>query len=311
MAIQNETYSPQHMSSDKEKWTRWLIMTIAVGILSFAILFAFSPLAYWASGQTFNASSWGIAANYLAKITSPDFVTAAHSSIWKTNILTGILMTAVPFLASMFVAAIFFAACPYKNFEMTHGDVRWATDKDIRRMEARKQIGINGGYVGILGKWHNGEYIRLIEPISVACSAPPGTGKCLGLDVPVMKYDGRIIPNGDVVVGDLLMGPDGGPRRVTAVNRGHGPMYRVTPKKGDSWTCNGDHILSLRRSKSPRHRAINPERGTILHTTVDEWLEWGNNKKSCYKGWRAAIDFPKVKNCRSTPTSLAFSSATA
>lgn len=184
MAIQNETYSPQHMSSDKEKWTRWLIMTIAVGIFAFTLMFAFAPLAYWASGQTFNASSWSIAANYLSNITSPDYVTNAHSNVWNANVLTGILLTAVPFLSAMFVAAIVFAACPYKNFEMTHGDVRWATDKDIRRMEARRQIGIRGGYVGILGKWGNGEYIRLIEPISVACSAPPGTGKTASLVVP-------------------------------------------------------------------------------------------------------------------------------
>src|SRR3546814_4484807 len=67
---------------------------------------------------------------------------------------------------------------------MTHGDVRWAVDKDIQRMEARRQIGIKGGYVGILGRWKGGKYIRLIEPISVACSAPPGTGKTAALVVP-------------------------------------------------------------------------------------------------------------------------------
>src|SRR3546814_9993919 len=51
-------------------------------------------------------------------------------------------------------------------------------------MEARRQIGIKGGYVGILGRWKGGKYIRLIEPISVACSAPPGTGKTAALVVP-------------------------------------------------------------------------------------------------------------------------------
>lgn len=184
MSIQNETYSPQHMSSEKEKWTRWLITTIAIGVVSFCVFAALSPLIYWASAQTFNAESWGHTAEYLSQVTSPNFVAKQHSFIWHQNILTGIITIATPFLGAMFIGAIFFAACPYKNFEMTHGDVRWATDKDIRRMEARRQIGIRGGYVGILGKWTNGDYIRLIEPISVACSAPPGTGKTASLVVP-------------------------------------------------------------------------------------------------------------------------------
>lgn len=291
MSIQSETYSPQHMSSEKDNWTKWLISTIALGVFVFCLFAAVAPLIYWASDKAFDVTSWAAVTSYFDQALNPDFIGQQHTLIWKQNVMTGIITIATPFLAALFVAAIFFAACPYKNFQMTHGDVRWATDVDIRRMEARRQIGIRGGYVGILGKWTNGDYIRLIEPISVACSAPPGTGKCLGLEVPIMKYDGTIIPNGDVVAGDLLMGPDGQPRRVVSTSRGYGPMYRVIPTKGDSWTCNGDHILSLRRSKSPRHRAINPVRGSIRHVTVDEWRAWGNNMRSCYKGWRTGVDF--------------------
>lgn len=184
MSIQSETYSPQHMSAEKEKWTKWLIATIAIGIVVFCTFGAFSPLIYWLSDKAFEASTWNAASNYMSKMGDPNFVGHQHTLIWQANVMTGMIAIATPFLGALFVSAIFFAACPYKNFEMTHGDVRWATDKDIRRMEARRQIGIKGGYVGILGKWTNGDYIRLIEPISVACSAPPGTGKTASLVVP-------------------------------------------------------------------------------------------------------------------------------
>lgn len=184
MSIQSETYSPQHMSSEKDNWTKWLISTIALGVFVFCLFAAVAPLIYWASDKAFDVTSWAAVTSYFDQALNPDFIGQQHTLIWKQNVMTGIITIATPFLAALFVAAIFFAACPYKNFQMTHGDVRWATDVDIRRMEARRQIGIRGGYVGILGKWTNGDYIRLIEPISVACSAPPGTGKTASLVVP-------------------------------------------------------------------------------------------------------------------------------
>lgn len=184
MSIQSETYSPQHMSSEKDNWTKWLISTIALGVFVFCLFAAVAPLIYWASDKAFDVTSCAAVTSYFDQALNPDFIGQQHTLIWKQNVMTGIITIATPFLAALFVAAIFFAACPYKNFQMTHGDVRWATDVDIRRMEARRQIGIRGGYVGILGKWTNGDYIRLIEPISVACSAPPGTGKTASLVVP-------------------------------------------------------------------------------------------------------------------------------
>ena len=41
-----------------------------------------------------------------------------------------------------------------------------------------------------------------------------GAGKCLGKGTPVLMYDGSIKLVEDVIVGDLLMGPDSQPRRV-------------------------------------------------------------------------------------------------
>lgn len=184
MSIQSETYSPEHMRSEKEGWTKWVIGTIALGIFTFCLLIAVSPLIYWASDNSFNQQSWREAANYLSHLGEPNFIANAHNALWHMHWKAGMTVAGTSLLTALFVSAIFYAICPYRSFEMTHGDVRWAVDQDIQRMEARRQIGIKGGYVGILGRWRGGKYIRLIEPISVACSAPPGTGKTAALVVP-------------------------------------------------------------------------------------------------------------------------------
>ena len=72
-----------------------------------------------------------------------------------------------------------------------------------------------------------------------------GTGKCLGSGTPVLLFDGRVIPVEDVRTGMLLMGPDSEPRRVLTTNIGRGPLYRISPVKGESWVCNDIHVMTL------------------------------------------------------------------
>ncbi|WP_165356653.1 type IV secretory system conjugative DNA transfer family protein [Sphingosinicella sp. BN140058] len=172
------------MRREKDLWVRWLVATIALGIFSFCLFMAVAPLVYWAMERSFDQTAWRWTADYLSHLGEPNYIANAHSSLWKLHWEAGFACFGVSFLSALFVAAIFYAVCPYKSFEMTHGDVRWAVDKDIRRMEGRRQIGIRGGYVGILGKWKDGKYIRLIEPISVAIPAPPGAGKTAAIVVP-------------------------------------------------------------------------------------------------------------------------------
>lgn len=82
--------------------------------------------------------------------------------------------------------------------------------------------------------------------------AVTGFGKCLGIGTPVMRYDGRIVPVENVVRGDLLMGPDGCPRRVLSTCRSSGPLYRIVPVKGEPWVCNDVHVLTLVSSRTGR-----------------------------------------------------------
>lgn len=68
---------------------------------------------------------------------------------------------------------------------------------------------------------------------------------CHGRGSPILKYSGHAVASEEIVVGDLLMGPDSRPRRVLALHRGRQRMYRVTPKSGPEFDINLDHILHL------------------------------------------------------------------
>ena len=75
--------------------------------------------------------------------------------------------------------------------------------------------------------------------------APVGSGKCLGLDEPVLLFDGTVYRASDIRTGDLLMGPDSLPRRVLSTCKGKGPLFRINPIKGRSWICNDAHVLTI------------------------------------------------------------------
>lgn len=129
--------------------------------------------------------------------------------------------------------------------------------------------------------------------------APTGAGKCLGKDTPVLMFDGRIKLVQDVVVGDLLIGPDSNPRKVLSVAKGVGPLYRVKPNRGDSYVVNDAHILSLimtgGATKWNCEKSDTYKQGKIHNISVVDYLSKSKTFKHCAKGWRAAVNFPKRK----------------
>lgn len=102
------------------------------------------------------------------------------------------------------------------------------------------------------------------EDGSLNVLARAGCGKCLGKGVPVMKYDGSVVPVESIVVGDRLMGPDSKPRLVTSTNIGFGKLYKITPIKGDSWVCNDVHVITL--------SGTNREKGKTIDISLNDFL---------------------------------------
>lgn len=101
------------------------------------------------------------------------------------------------------------------------------------------------------------EYERTRNNIMISATAG-----CLGINTPILMYNGTIKSVQDVKVGDQVMGPDSTPRTVLQLHRGQSQLYKINPTKGDSWICNKEHILtvwddrvhqSIRNYKNTKH----------------------------------------------------------
>ena len=126
---------------------------------------------------------------------------------------------------------------------------------------------------------------------SICLVSPTGSGKCLGKGTPVLMYDGRIKAVEDIRPGDRLMGPDSTPRNVLSVCSGVEMLYRVQPKKGDSYVVNASHILSLKRTREGSHSWQNNRAGDIVNIPVTEYLKKNRYFKHIHKGWRTGVEF--------------------
>ena len=144
---------------------------------------------------------------------------------------------------------------------------------------------------------------------SALCVLATGLGKCFAKDTPVLMYDGNIVKVQDIEKGDFLMGPDSNPREVISLARGREMMYRITPKKGDSYTVNESHILSLKLTpgrKNYNHR-VNAgdgkiyEDGDIANICVKDYLKSSKTFKHRAKGYRIGVEFPRSRDRLYTP----------
>lgn len=79
-------------------------------------------------------------------------------------------------------------------------------------------------------------------------SCPTGFGKCHGINTPIIMYDGSIKMVQNIQVGDIVMGDDSTPRNVLSLGRGYDTLYKIIPKKGDSFIVNSEHILCLKQT---------------------------------------------------------------
>lgn len=145
---------------------------------------------------------------------------------------------------------------------------------------------------GILTHWSSAPADKESNVMAVM---PTGAGKCLAPGTPVMMHDGTVRRVEDVRTGDLVMGPDSLPRRVESITSGSEQMYKVTPIKGDPYTVNESHILSLRltgnKSATYGGDGVRYMPGDIANITVRDYLQSSKTFRHCAKGWRVPVDF--------------------
>ena len=96
-------------------------------------------------------------------------------------------------------------------------------------------------------------------------------GKCLEINELVRMFDGGVKKAGDVIDGDLLMGMSGEPMSVSNCHSGMDMLYNIIPNKGDSFKCNGDHILTLFYNENNRNTKRGWEPRSFVNVPTKEY----------------------------------------
>lgn len=110
--------------------------------------------------------------------------------------------------------------------------------------------------------------------------APTG---CHAPGTKILMADGSLQPVERVQVFDKVMGIDG-PRTVLDTHTGREKMARVVPVKGEPFTVNLSHILTLVRTNDGT-KAV----GKLIDVSVRDWLSWSKTKKHIHKLVRCKV----------------------
>jgi len=116
----------------------------------------------------------------------------------------------------------------------------------------------------------------------VICGKPG----CFTRGTGVLMYDGKIKNVEDVELGEKVMGDDSTPRNVLELCRNSDEMFRINPKKGESYTVNRLHKLVL---VSTGYNQI--KKGSIVEITVEDYLKKSKTWKERWKIYRAGVNF--------------------
>ena len=150
------------------------------------------------------------------------------------------------------------------------------------------QIKVVDAYLKKIGSNNN----NIVADSSALIELECGLGKCHNINTPIMMYNGDIKMVQDVKVGDQLMGDDSTPRNVLSLARGKEMMYDIIPTKGDKYTVNESHILSLTYSTN---KSKNCKKGDVIDISLLDYLNLPKSyhgKGGCLLGYRVKVDFP-------------------
>lgn len=153
----------------------------------------------------------------------------------------------------------------------------------------------------IKAKQHVEEVVKVAShPHLMRLTAPRGNVKsnllfigpygCHAAGQKILMYDGKLKLVEDIVVGDLLMGPDSSPREVLRLVRGVDDMVEIIPNKGDPWIVNQHHTMKLVKTQD-RSKKVYRAIGELVEVSLNEYMNWPQYKKSIHPLYRVPIDF--------------------
>ena len=193
---------------------------------------------------------------------------------------------------------------PFKLYQESSQKIYLPKAYGLKKFGLPETNKINSGYdinVEFVGQLRP-EQKEPVEKVLQACkdplrnggilSVPCAFGKCLGIDTPIIMFDGTIKMVQDVKTGDLLMGDDSTPRNVLSTCQGREMLYKVIPTKGDPYIVNESHILSLKGSTNFSKKI---QKGQVYDIPVLDYLKLPKSyhgKAGPLLGYRVPIDFP-------------------
>lgn len=105
----------------------------------------------------------------------------------------------------------------------------------------------------------------------------------------ILMYNGSLKKVEDIVIGDLLMGPDSLSRTVLNLARGRQGMRRITPNNGESFVVNLDHKILTHVTKQGGKSNLRQQRSEVI--TIRDYEEGGAWFQHLRKLQRRHVDF--------------------
>lgn len=172
-----------------------------------------------------------------------------------------------------------------KRYANINNEMLWKISAQL--IELNEMIGMNSLKESIF--YHVIYYLQNLfvddekDYLHTVIMGPPGTGKCLGKNTPVLMFDGSIKMVQDIVVGDRIMGDDSTAREILSICTGTQEMFRVSSLESndehDVYIVNKSHILSLYHTDTQEYRDV----------CVEDYLKDPN----AYQGYRTAVRYEK------------------
>lgn len=163
---------------------------------------------------------------------------------------------------------------------------------DKENMNAKLRLGLNEDADQSTEELDLTEFEKIYNFIEgsnkhVIITGKAGTGKCYGKDTPLLLHDGSIKPIQKISIDDYVMGADSLPKKVLSTTSGLDTLYRILPKKGESFVVNSKHILSLQAS----YTCLPYKKDEITNISVEDYLKSTVSFKKIFKLYRTTISF--------------------
>jgi hypothetical protein len=115
-------------------------------------------------------------------------------------------------------------------------------------------------------------------------------GKCFAKGTKIRMFNGSVKNVEDIKEGEYVMGDDSSSRYVYGVTNGTEKMYEIVPNKGEPFSCNESHILSLSVSDRLNFKGKKYVAGDIITMSVKEYIyDLRDSYRKCLalyrKGW--------------------------